>query len=110
MTKTTQQLAERVLTRLKVTAAGETPSNDDAETVKQFYADTFEEMTIDGMTYWDVESIPDEAFPSLVDFIAGRIAPEFVNPRPDLEASGMERLKRLTAQGPTGRVVTAEYF
>ena len=110
MTKTTQQLAERVLLRLKWTSAGETPSADDAEAVKQFYANTFAEMTVNNLTYWDEADIPDEAFEATADFIAGRIAPDFVQPRPDLEASGEQRLRILSTQGGTGRVVTGEYF
>lgn len=110
MTKTTQDLAERVLLRLKVTGAGETPNNDDASLVKNFYATTFAEIEVLELTYWPVASIPDEAFEALADFIAGRIGPDFGKDRPDLEASGRQRLAVLSAQGPTGRIVTAPFF
>jgi hypothetical protein len=110
MTKTTQQLAERVLQRLKIVAAGETPDAADAQTVKTFYAGQFAEMGIDDLTYWDEADIPDEAFEALADFLAGRLAPDFGLSRPDLEASGERRLRRLAARGPTYRVVAGEYF
>jgi hypothetical protein len=60
--------------------------------------------------YWDVDDIPDEAFQALADFVAGRMAPDFGEPRPDLEQSGLARLRVLSARGPTGRRVTAEYY
>lgn len=110
MTKTTQNLAERVLLRLRVTAAGETPSDDDANTVKDFYAGTFAEMEIDNLIYWDEASIPDEAFEALADFIAGRLAPDFGLVKPDLEASGRQRLQTLSFQGGTGRYVSGQFF
>jgi hypothetical protein len=44
MAKTTQQLATRVLERLRVIAGGDTPSNADAELVKSFYSGTFKEL------------------------------------------------------------------
>lgn len=110
MSKTAAQLATRVLERLKVVGAGETPSADDSSTVQNYYAGTFGEIEVEGLTYWDQDDIPDEAFQALSDFIAGRIAPDFGVSRPDLEASGRDRLQRLSSQGPTGRIVTAEYL
>lgn len=109
MSKTTAQLARRVLERLRVTAAGETPTSEDAQTVTQFYTGAFGEMQVDNLTYWDATDIPDEAFEALADLLAGRLAPDFGLSRPDLEASGVARLRRLAAHGPTGRVVTADY-
>lgn len=110
MTKTTTQLAARVLERLKVTSAGDTPSAEDAQTIKAYYASTFAELGVDDLVYWDEADIPDEAFEALSDLLAGRLAPDFGKTRPDLEASGTSRLRRLAAQGPTGRVLSGEYF
>ncbi len=110
MTKTTQQLATRVLLRLKVIASGEVPDNADAEDVKDFYSGQFAEMTVNGLTYWDETEIPDEVFEALADYVAGRIGPDFGKQRPDLEASGDRRLRTLSAQGATGRVVAGQYF
>lgn len=110
MTKTTQQLATRVLERLKVIAAGDTPEDADAASIKTYYADVFPEMEEDNLVFWDLETIDDRAFQALADFIAGRVAPDFVNPRPDLEASGRARLARLASDVPTGLPAQAEYF
>lgn len=110
MSKTKHDLAHRVLSRLGWVAAGETPTAEDAEAVKAYYAGMFAEISLDGLTYWDEDDIPDEAFEALSDLIAGRIAPDFGMAKPDLEQSGMVRLRRLASRGPTGRIVTAEYF
>lgn len=110
MTKTTQQLATRVLERLRVIAGGETPSNADAETVKSFYSGAFKELDAQDVAWWDEDAIPDEAFEALTDLIAGRLAPDFGQARPDLEQSGMARLRILSADVPTGFPVTSSYF
>jgi hypothetical protein len=110
MTKTVAELATRVLSRLFVTAADETPAATDSTAVQDFYASSFAELTVDGLTYWDEADIPDEAFEALVDLIAGRIASDFGLSRPDLEASGDLRLRRLASIGATGLTVTGSYF
>lgn len=110
MSKTTQDLAVRVLERLKVIAAGDTPSAEDAASVKSFYAGQFAELQADAVAYWDEDDIPDEAFQALADFVAGRIAPDFGLSRPDLEQSGNLRLRRMSAQSGTGRRVSGLYF
>lgn len=110
MSKTTQQLATRVLERLKVIAAGETPDAADAASVKTFYANSFAELQVHDLVYWDQDDIPDEAFEPLSDLLAGRLAPDFGQSRPDLEESGTQRLASLAAVGGTGRIVTGSYF
>ena len=110
MAKTTQQLAVRVLERLKVIAAGDTPSSADAEAVKTYYANVYPEMQDDNLVFWDEASIDTRAFEALADFIAGRLAPDFTEPRPDLEASGLARLRRLSADVPSYLPVGTDYF
>lgn len=111
MTKTTEQLAERVLQRLRIYGPGDTPSNDDAQSVKDYYSGAYAETAVtDDLPYWDEASIPDEAFEALVDLVAGRMAPEWGQNRPDLEASGLDRLRALSGKGPTGRPVTSSFF
>lgn len=110
MSKTTQDLAQRVLERLKVIPNGETPDDADATSVKDYYANIFGEIEDDGLTFWEQTAIDDRAFEALADFIAGRLAPDFGNPRPDLEQSGRARLQRLAADMPSGLRVSADYF
>ena len=110
MSKTTQQLAIRVLERLRVIAAGETPDNADAKSVKNFYSGTFAEISARNVAFWEEDAIPEEAFEALADLVAGRIAPDFGLSRPDLEESGMARLRILSAEVPTGHAAIGEDF
>jgi hypothetical protein len=110
MTKTTQQLATRVLERLRVIAGGDTPSNADAETVKNAYSGFFKELDAQDIAWWDEDEVPDEAFEALADFVAGRLAPDFGQARPDLEQSGMARLRILSAAVCDNLPVTSSYF
>jgi hypothetical protein len=110
MTTTTQQLAVDVLERIPVIGADETPSAADAQTVKRFYSRTLKELCDQGLAWWDEEDIPDEAFEALADVLAGRLAPRWGYQRPDLEQSGMARLRILSADVPTGFPVTGSYF
>lgn len=110
MAKTTQQLATRVLERLRVIAGGETPSNADAETVKSVYSGTFKELEDQDVAWWEEDEIPDQAFEALADVMAGRLAPDFGQARPDLEQSGMERLRILSGGTPDNLPVTSSYF
>lgn len=107
--KTTQQLATRVLERLRVIGAGETPTDADAASIKSLYSGTFKEIEVDNVAWWDEDSIPEEAFEALADFIAGRAAPDHGLARPDLEESGMARLRRLSADVGSS-IVTGDYF
>jgi hypothetical protein len=110
MSHTASDLALRVLGRLfSDSDAGSLPAADLAS-VKSFYHGQLSEMQILNLSYWDEDDIPDEAFEALTDFIAGRIAPDFNLTKPDLEASGTQRLRQLSARGGTGRRVTGEFF
>lgn len=110
MSYTGAQLALRVLERLKVVIAPDSPTALDLTTVTTFYNNSLAEMRADNVAYWDQDDIPDEAFQALADLIAGRVAPDFGVTRPDLEQSGDLRLRRISAQGPTGRPVTSTFF
>lgn len=107
MSKTTAQLARRVLERLKVNPAGETPTAEDSQTIQDWYAAAFGEMKLSGLTYWDQSDIPDEAFEALADYAAERVGSDW---GVQVSFDGESRLRRLASQGSTGRVVTGSYF
>jgi len=110
VTKTTVDLANRVLERLKVVAVGETPTAADRLTVENFYAGQYAELKISGLIYWDQPDIPDEAYEALADILAGMLAPDFGMARPDLEASGRARLGIIAEIPSSGLTVTGSYF
>lgn len=108
--KTVAQLSTRVLERLERIAEGETPTAQQANKVRDFYRGLYEEQKALDKTYWDRDSIPEEIFEALTDFVAGRIAPDFDLARPDLEASGGMRLTALASRGASGLPVSGSYF
>lgn len=110
MSKTTQQFATRVLLRLREIASDATPTSVDATHVKDFYFGIFKEIEANDIAWWDEDVIPDEAFEAMVDLVTGRIATDFGLGRPDLEASGMERLRILSAAACDNLPVTSSYF
>jgi hypothetical protein len=108
MSKTTQELAVRVMNRLAPGTG--TPSASDAKAIKDLYSGTFKELQAQNIAWWEEDAIPEEAFEALSDFIAGRVAIEFGPAKPDLEASGMSRLRILSAAPPTGLAARGVYF
>jgi hypothetical protein len=110
MTMTTAQLATRVLQRLERIDETETPTIQQLNLVREFYAGTWEELRALGRAWWERDAIPDEAFQALADFLAGRIAPDFGLARPDLEQSGDARLKALNSAGAADLPVTGTFF
>lgn len=111
MARTTQQLAEAVLRRLSVVGAGETPSPDDATLVKDMYADLYQELEVEDVSFWPETSIPEHVFRALTDYMAGNAAPDFgrVEYTP-LADDGYTRLKKLAAEEYNGEVVQADYY
>lgn len=110
MTKTTTDLAEAVLKRLGVLAAGDTASAEDANDVKDYYADEFETLQTRDIAFWDQATIPVSVFRPLTDYIAGKMAPDFGQARPDLQESGYRELLILASDPGMGGDVTGGYF
>lgn len=111
MTKTTQNLAEAVLRRLRVIDATETPANEDAAAVKALYLDLHDELITEDIAYWPDTQIPAEVFRALVDYVAGHAAVDFgKNDMIALATDGETRLRRIVQFGHTKRPTRAEYF
>lgn len=110
MAKTTQDLAEAVLSRLGVLALGDTPEAEDAASVISTYADLFQELEEDDIAFWIESDIPERVFRALADFVAGRMATDYGQQRPDLEESGMLRLRKLAQERTAGQPVRADYY
>lgn len=110
MTKTAQELAQRVLERLRAVGEGQTASAASSQSVQNFYSNVYQELVVDDLAYWDEASIPEEAFEPLADLIAGRMAADFGMTRPDLEASGDFRLRKLASNNSSGLTVAGDYY
>lgn len=78
MAKTQNQFIERVLKRLKALASGQQMAAEDAETIRELMVPAFSELSRRGTFHVsDPESIEDEAFLALVDYVAVEAASEF---------------------------------
>ncbi|PHS02111.1 MAG: hypothetical protein COA78_21945 [Blastopirellula sp.] len=75
--KTEQDLATRVLQKLKVISSTEAPDHEDAELVKSIYRDKLAELKDEGKAYWASNEIPQAAFIGLSKVIAQECATEF---------------------------------
>lgn len=110
-TRTTTDLAHRVLDELGVTGAGESYDADDVALVKARYADRFEQLEDDDIAYWPETVIPRGAMEGLTLVMADICAPAFGYPRdPNREALGMVKLREHTAIPYDGESVEAEYY
>ena len=110
MAKTVAQLAARVLERIGILAAGDTPTPFESTRVTDFYADQYQELEVRGIAYWDETDIPNSVFQALADYLAGLLSSDDGWPRPDLIADGERRLNLMSAEPASGEVQQAEYF
>lgn len=110
MAKTVAELAIRVLEKIGTLTAGDTPSPADSTKVTDFYANAYQEYERLEIAFWDEDSIPEYVYEALVDLLAGRLSADEGWPRPELEASGDNRLRLMAVGKPSGEILTTDYF
>lgn len=96
---TLADLGVRVLRRLAVISAVETPSSEDANLAQEKVTDAHTMLAAMGRTRWPLVAVPREAIPALVECAASLAAPEFGimgNAAPQWDA-GVRMLARVTA-------------
>lgn len=110
--KSREDLVRRALGRLRVLAAGQTPSAEDAKLVDDQINSVLADLS-DRSIYsvGDPDQIEDSAFQHLSVFLANAVAEDF-GTTPNVEAAMLaERsLRHITAQTLSGQRQTAEYF
>lgn len=92
MAKTKDELATKVLKRLQVVAANATPKASDSNDVISYYDSEWQLLRRRDLAFWSKDSIDDRVFNPLVDYISGKIAPDYGLARPDLQESGYREL------------------
>lgn len=121
MTKTTAQLAIKVMRLPGWLDANEEPDSEDAAFIVDTYTSMHAAWRVREIAYWPIESIPDEIFEDIVRIIADAVAPAFGDAAPteiDIETGapvsmgkkGWNGLKRLKAVQPSGLPVRTQYF
>lgn len=78
MAKTQAEFRDIVLGHLKVLAAGETTSAEDAATTNSVIETVHAELQEDGIAYWDLATIPDSVIGWLKRVVAADLAHDFV--------------------------------
>lgn len=110
-TKTKLDLVKRALQKLRIVAAGEEPSAEDAVLVGDVYASLRLELANHGVGGFEPDAIPLDAFEGLADLLAVRSAPDFgiQTSRDDL-IRALQRVYATTGVPYSGEPVKAVYF
>ncbi|WP_027039115.1 hypothetical protein [Mesorhizobium ciceri] len=110
--KTREQLVNRALQKLKVLAAGQTPSAEDAKVVDDDLEPVLSDLSTRNIyPYGDPDQIEDNAFVHLADILANSVAADFGRDQNDTVRLAAEaRLRELTAQTLSGQALQVDYF
>lgn len=118
MTQTREDLVNRALAKLKVVAAGQQPSAEDAQVVDDAVEPMLEELSeLNIYAYGDPDQIEGACFESLAGILAVRMSGDFggaqVHPNiPNDKYQGKceNRLREIGAETLSGQPLKTEYF
>lgn len=110
--KSREQLITRTLQKLKVLAAGQTPSAEDAAVVRDEVVPVLSDLSKRRVyTVGDPDEIDDEAFVHLADILAVSLAADFgVEQDESKRLLAESRLRMLMAETLSGQAQQTEYF
>ncbi len=110
--KTREQLVTRALQKLKVLAAGQTPSAEDAKVVDDDLVPVLSDLSTRNIyPFGDPDQIEDNAFVHLADILANSVAADFgLDQNETVRIAAEMRLRELTAQTLSGQPLQACYF
>ncbi len=104
------QLREAILEHLKVLAAGETASSEDAALVDKIIDRVHPQLQVRGMAPFDTANIPDHYGEPLTRRIAFNVAPKFGLAQDLVEKADAERELRQLSTKPTTEPTTFSDF
>jgi len=114
MTQT--DLAIAILQKLNIVSEWQTPSSQQANTVKEAMGRTHQTLMADKVIRWDLDSIPDQATQPFIDICCNRLRNTYMVPLERHQAfqidhdAGMVSLYRQNSIEFDGETVKAEYF
>lgn len=110
--KSREQLVIRALQKLKVLAAGQTPSAEDAKIVDDDLVPVLSDLSQrDVYPFGDPDQIEDMAFVHLADILANSVAADFGQQQDEAVRLAAEaRLRELYAEQLSGQPLQVEYF
>ena len=116
MAKTKIEIADLVLKRLQVTAAGESASAEDAALVTDRYESKHAEWLEDGLANWDVDAVPNFAVASVTTLVALDTMGDFETPQAaqsliaGLAAAATSTLYRFQSKPNSEAPLQADYY
>lgn len=110
--KSREQLVARALQKLKVLAAGQTPSAEDAKVVDDEVVPVLSDLSKREIyPFGDPDQIEDDAFVHLADILANSVAADFGRDQSEeLRLMAEMRLRQLTAQTLSGQSLQVDYY
>lgn len=110
--KSREQLVTRALQKLKVLAAGQSPSAEDYQVVDDDLVPVLSDLSTRNIyPFGDPDQIEDNAFVHLADILANSVAADFGRDQNDTVRLAAEaRLRELTAQTLSGQALQVDYF
>lgn len=110
--KSREELVKRALQELKVVAAGQTPSAEDAKTVDDEIVPVLSDLSKRNVyPFGDPDQIEDDAFVHIAIILGNSVAGSFGQPYDDgLRLMAESRLRQLYVEQLSGQPVVVEYF
>lgn len=110
--KTREELVKRALQEIRVVAAGQTPSAEDAKTVDDEIVPVLSDLSKRNVyPFGDPDQIEDDAFVHLAIILGNSVASSFGQPYDDsLRLFAESRLRQLYAEQLSGQPVVVNYF
>ena len=112
MSKSRQQLITRALQKLKVLAAGQQPSAEDAKVVDDEIVPVLSDLSKRNIyPFGDPDNIEDDAFVHLADILANSVAADFGQQQSEeIRLMAESRLRVLGAETLSGQPLQIDYF
>lgn len=110
--KTREELVKQALKEIKVVAAGQTPSAEDAQTVDDVVVPVLSDLSKRNVyPFGSPDQIEDDAFVHLSIILGNAVATQFGMPYDDgLRLMAESRLRQLYAEQLSGQPVVVDYF
>lgn len=111
MAKTKAQLVKRALQKIFVISGTEEPKAEDAQLAADIWTSVRKELIAHRVAGLSDNSIPDDGFEGVADYLAQCIAPDFgLAMDEDKKRAALARIFLATGTGRTGAVLRTEFF
>ena len=111
MAKTKAQLVKRALQKIFVVSGTEEPKAEDAQLVSDIWTSVRAELVAQRVAGLSDNSIPNDGFEAVADYLAQCIGPDFGLPmNEDAKKAALGRVFMAMGTGYTGQVLRTDFF